>query len=821
MTPENNPRETPMDAALEQAVSEIREESLDPAVVEAAAARVWTRLAEQVAGLPDHIRTCADFQALIPEFRAKRLPQARALLLQDHLHQCVQCRHVYEGKVTTMPVPAARRSGSYKYAWAIAAALIAGVSIYIVYDRSGAGSGRAIVQTVNGTLWEVSDAGFQPLAAGQNLPDGVEIRTAKDSSAMLLLRDGSTVELRERSGFSTSQSASDLTIHLDRGSVIVQAAKRHTGHLFVDTADCHVAVTGTVFSVTSGVKGSRVSVIAGEVHVTQDNQEKILHGGDQTVTSTSVEPESVKDDISWSANRIKLLQELREKFDQIHLPDLRYSSRLLDRLPASTVLYASIPNLAEYLAEAQSTFREKLAESPALQSLGGGSVLNLDLIEKLRTASEYLGDEIAVVGVAGPGERPQGPVFFAETKRDGFPEFLKKEAGAVPLITRGNLVAFSPSREALNTFAPALDTASGSFPGTPFYARISEAYHEGAGLLLCADLSRMSASQAYGGPSYFIGGQKEVEHHMEASASLGFNGVRTGFAAWLAEPSPMGSLDFVSPEATFAAAFVVKDPGAIVDMVVAQKQGLVGADDKSVATPSVRSELGASLGGEFALAIDGPVIPVPSWKLVAETYDPARFQATLQKIVDGYNQDAVKSNGKPIRTGQETVEGRTYYMIGSGDMNPLLEAHYTFAGGYLVAGPTRALVSRALQLKASGTSVKRSQKFLDMTPPDRSVHFSGVIYENLGTTLSPIIGLLSAFAPQAAAHSGALQSLANPKPMLIAAEAAPDRITVTTNGNVLGDSLSNLMSGNVLGMSGIPMPFFQKQGTHAPRMPYR
>src|SRR5207244_13211589 len=111
---------------------------------------------------------------------------------------------------------------------------------------------------------------------------GVELRTAKDSEAMLQLRDGSVVELRERSGFSTTQTASDLTIRLERGSVIVQAAKRSAGHLYVATADCRVAVTGTVFSVSSGVKGSRVSVIEGEVRVSQngasqDNREQVLH----------------------------------------------------------------------------------------------------------------------------------------------------------------------------------------------------------------------------------------------------------------------------------------------------------------------------------------------------------------------------------------------------------------------------------------------------------------------------------------------------------------------------------------------------------------
>ena len=68
---------------LEQAVAEIRNDAVDPAVVEAAAARVWAHLAGQAstpAGATEHIRGCADFQALIPEYRAGKLAPARELL---------------------------------------------------------------------------------------------------------------------------------------------------------------------------------------------------------------------------------------------------------------------------------------------------------------------------------------------------------------------------------------------------------------------------------------------------------------------------------------------------------------------------------------------------------------------------------------------------------------------------------------------------------------------------------------------------------------------------------------------------------------------
>jgi len=123
----------------------------------------------------DHIRGCADFQSLIPEYRAGRLTEARALLLQDHLHQCVACRHVFEGKVVAFPAPGpggtpARRT-VHTVRWAVAAAVVAaaGLSIWVAVDQFGGRTGRAIVQTATGTLYEITPAGMRVLAAGQEL----------------------------------------------------------------------------------------------------------------------------------------------------------------------------------------------------------------------------------------------------------------------------------------------------------------------------------------------------------------------------------------------------------------------------------------------------------------------------------------------------------------------------------------------------------------------------------------------------------------------------------------------------------------------------
>jgi len=810
----------PMDPVLEDAVCEIRDNTVDDAVVEAAAARVWARIAaEEKLAAEAHtpLRTCADFQALIPDFKAGRLPQSRMLLVKDHLHECVACRRIYEGRVVALPVKPVVRKANPAVKWSIAAASIvaAGLSVWIAYDQHGNRTGHAIVQAVNGTLYEILPTGISVLAAGQELPEGVEIRTGKDSDALVKLKDGSVVEMRERSGFSASQSAGDLTIRLGRGSIIVQAAKRSSGHLYVATADCRVAVTGTVFSVTNGAKGSRVSVVAGEVHVTQDNNEKVLHPGDQTVTSPNLEPLSVKEDIAWSRNREKLIQQLeslRAGIAGIQMPQLRYSSKLLGRLPANTAFFASIPNLGDYLGQAQAVFRQKMAESPELRAWWSGQGMNVEpILERLRAASEYLGDEIVIAAFPGPNGHPQMPVFLAEPKREGFDEFLKQQHLPITVDTRSGISAFGPDKNSVGAVAEALN--GNAFAATPFYQRIAESYSNGAGIVLAADLSVIARGNL--GVRYLVAEEKQINGQMEARAALGFDGPRTGIASWLAAPAPMGALDYVSPEATIVTAFVIKSPAAIIDEAVSARQFTAVDAGKAIAEAQrqtgvdLRNDLAAALGGEFSLSLDGSAIPVPSWKLVVEAYDPAKVQATLQKMVDAYNRETVKAGNQPVRTAQEMVEGRIYYsLIGSG--GPLTEAHYTFADGYMIAAPNRALVQRALQIKSTGTSITRSSAFTAMVPRDRYANFSAVIYQNLGTTLAPIVGLLGNMIPQPpAGRPNPMAALGNMKSTLIAAYGEPDRISMAGTGNLMGINVVSLLTGGLQGA----IPFNQMMGT--------
>ncbi len=304
----------------------------------------------------------------------------------------------------------------------------------------------------------------------------------------------------------------------------------------------------------------------------------------------------------------------------------------------------------------------------------------------------------------------------------------------------------------------------------------------------------------------FIIDRREVDGRAETRAALTFTQTRRGVASWLAAPAPMGSLSFFSPDANFATAFVVKSPVSILDELVSVNPKLAQelADAQAKHGFDLRNDLAAPLGGELAMAIDGPLLPTPSWKMVIEVYDPAKLQATFEKAVAQLNA-MLTQNGKPgVQLNTETSGGRTYYSIASADgKSPIT---YLFEDGYLVAGPSRALIEQAIQLRSSGVTLATTAKFRDLLGPDGQVNVSALIYTNI----APIAQSASALIPNRVGKSGKAgqhgpaslgKMLAGQGPTLYYAYAEPDRIVFAgSNQNPLGLNLGTLASlGGVLG----------------------
>ena len=279
-------------------------------------------------------------------------------------------------------------------------------------------------------------------------------------------------------------------------------------------------------------------------------------------------------------------------------------------------------------------------------------------------------------------------------------------------------------------------------------------------------------------------------------AALTFSAQRHGLAAWLASPAPMGSLSFVSSGASGAISLVMKEPALLVDDLFASfASGYPEFPAKLAEFEAehgfrVKADLAETLGGDVALAVDGPFLPTPAWKLVVEVYDAPRLQATIERLVS-LADAAARKEGKPgVRLVSEAAGGLTVHALVLGDgASPL---QYAFVDGYLVAAPKKELVLRAAEAHATGDTLLTSPKLVALLPKDGPLDFSMLAYQNVGGTLGSLARSLGA-APGSAASD-----LSSSGASLAWAWAEPSRVVFGSAGSGLPDLTSLVVASAAL-----------------------
>jgi ferric-dicitrate binding protein FerR (iron transport regulator) len=838
-----------LDEMLDDLNAEIRSEELANSVVAGASERVWQRLNGEDASVGaisaitagsarpvEHLRSCGDFQSLIPSYLAGGLAAARTLLFEDHISECVPCRRalkearhgshtgrrlaIQHEKLARPTRLDSRPGGRQMLRWGLAAAAVLAIGLlsWPIWQRVTKNHGllNGVVEAAEGEVYRVTDSRTELLRAGEKVLAGERLRTARGGRALVRLTDGSSVELGERGEFGFASNVDGPMLKLDRGAVIIEATSTSPNRLIVMTDESRVAAAGTIFAVNHGTKGDRLSVVDGQISLDQTGQQnrtQTLKPGDQLTTHVSIEKVPISQEISWSRNSAryqKMLDQvasLREQIDQqVSLPGNRYTTQLLDLMPERTALYLGLPNISATLAKANQLLTENIEKSPELKawwenerSATGGQSNRRGIDQALAFARDfgsYLGDEITFGAEIDPQRKAQGDFLLIADLRDaaGLRNFIEKKLAAAgadsaavvlvddprtyvaPAANAGaedriyvwlgpDLLAASPRAAALQRLAGRLDSpATRAFTTNPFHEKIAAIYREGAGLLIAADLERLivpaleadknSADDTafarqigFDNLRYFIVEVKEKEGRPYNRAVVSFRKNDHGITSWLATPGPMGALEFISPNASLVSAFVVREPMAIVDDLFATIRSTNPKSwDALVAFQSgkgidLRQDLAAPLGSEYALAIDGPILPIPSWKAIFEVDDPQRLQQTIELIVGMLDQQ-IKADGKLGLALTKEVDGeKTFYQIKSLDFG--LEADYIFAHGYLIAGPSRTLVENALKYRDGGNSILQSAKFKATLPADKQPNFSAIVYQDLGTvtkTLGKLAG---------------------------------------------------------------------------------
>ena len=136
---------------------------------------------------------------------------------------------------------------------------------------------------------------------------------------------------------------------------------------------------------------------------------------------------------------------------------------------------------------------------------------------------------------------------------------------------------------------------------------------------------------------------------------------------------------------------------------------------------------------------------------------------------------------------QQSANGLTFYTLPPLDATKSVELTYTFADGYMILGPSRALVMNAITIHQNGNSLARSADFRALLPQDEHPDVSAVLYQNLAPVIAPIASQLSPSQLQS------LQQLAaETKPSVVCAYGEDNAIRVATSSRLFGFDLNTL-----------------------------
>lgn len=457
----------------------------------------------------------------------------------------------------------------------------------------------------------------------------------------------------------------------------------------------------------------------------------------------------------------------------VQFPAPRTQSRLLPLLPESTLLYVATPNYGEASHQALAIFHQELQTNPELQAwwkkngMAAEAPKIDDAFEKFYQLSQYLGDEIVMSAASDSKDDPKF-LLLAEVRKPGLKDFLqrmlKEQAGKTKpaalvmdpaelaatndlpsndpvILVRPDLVVLAENLATLRPFNANLENNVKDFALTDFGKRLNRGYDGGATIIAGGDIHRIfdhipSGSKqnqvalertGFSDMKFLVWEHRSIGAQEVSEMELSFMGPRRGLASWLASPAPMGSLDFVSPNALLACGLLLKNPAEIFDDVI---QLATLSNPNSAASLAqaqqgmnlnLREDLFSNLSGEIAFEFDTLPPQTPVWKLVFKAKNPDALLATFHKFF---------LNARlPLEEGD--VDGVTSQTIRIPSGKATIEISYAMVDGYLVIASGRDTLADTIRLHRSGGSLAKSSQFAAALPPVESgSDVSAVFYED-------------------------------------------------------------------------------------------
>lgn len=494
----------------------------------------------------------------------------------------------------------------------------------------------------------------------------------------------------------------------------------------------------------------------------------------QSKTPAQWQTEWVKHPEMWQ-EFTRLMEKLQAG---VKLPEPHSESRILPLAPKSTVVYSAFPNYGDAAMQALTIFREELKTSAVLRKWWNGPDMAKsapqieDAIEKYYRISQYLGDEIAITAAMN-GDTPI-VVAVAEIKKPGLKPVLQQTIAALAadaktkpdvrildvadladlsdsksnkdllILVRPDYLVMSSDVDALRAFDDRITSGNRDFASTPFGQRLAQAYQDHVTMVGALDLRSMLSKArelkktaadkralatvdqtGFSDAQYFVWEHADRNGHGLSQTELSFTGPRRGIAAWLAPPSPLGSLDFASPKALTIVSLVLENPAVIFDdlrgLATATNPNAFAFIDQMQQNLKInfRDDILRPLGGEITFELDG-ITPALVWKAVLRVNDVAHLQRTLDALL-------ASAQIKPERFSEG---GTTFHEIPIGSGKGAMEMTYAFVDGYLLIGSSPASAKEAVRLHRAGESLAKSQRFLTALPPGHSSGASMLVFQD-------------------------------------------------------------------------------------------
>jgi hypothetical protein len=586
---------------------------------------------------------------------------------------------------------------------------------------------------------------------------------------VLRLADGSMVDVNERTELFVTAAWSGQSIHLQRGDIIVKAAKQRRGRLRVLTRDSIASVKGTVFAVSAGMGGSVVSVVEGSVAVNQPGRETLLRPGQQAASMQTLAT-SVAQAVSWSPEAgyyLELLAAVEniERELTTFPSELRTNPALLSYLPAGAIVYGAIPNPGLTIGRALYLAEDQAARNAAFGSWWNSETGQLlrQMTDRVQSVSPLLGDEIVSSASVGDAGEPVPMVMArvqagSRAKLASALEGIFAAAGESPsYLVSDELMVVSDSPSHLAWAVGRLGQGASS----PFAAAVGERYRRGVGWLIAMDAPALVATGAKDdappielagmiGMKYLFLEQRAPAGAVENEVTFAFDGARTGMGSWLADSGSGGAAEYIPSDALAAGYVSIREPAQLFQEFTAQiarivpefEQALASMDEKLGA--GFAQNLTASIGTEAALALTGLSTSGPTWVLATVAYNPAVIDSSLQQVVEAFNAElGPDEQAKRIVLQQESANGRTWTTLKPGGVS--IGITWTYDGGYLIAGSDRGSAERAIATRNGGSPLIWSGEFLGQLPGSAGLHPSAFAWLNAKGAL----GILAAFTSNA------------------------------------------------------------------------